>query len=98
MGKSRKDDGALLEDELRLALDMVMPSYLAGYANSLDSRHPRLVRVSSAEIAEALAGTLPSHPAVAIFVTEYMLEAGYRLERVDGEMKWTLYAADGEPG
>ena len=98
MGKSRKDDGALLEDELRLALDMVMPSYLAGYANSLDPRHPRRVRVSSAEIADALAGTLLQDPCVPIFVTRYMLKAGYSLERVDGEMKWTLYAADGEPG
>lgn len=98
MVKSRKDDGALLEDELRSALDMVMPSYLAGYANSPGPRHPRRVRVSSAEIADALAGTLLQHPCVPIFVTRYMLKAGYSLESVDGEMKWTLYAADGEPG
>lgn len=93
MGKSRKDDGALLEDELRSAVDMVMPRYLKGYAKSLDHLHLNCVRVSSAEIAEALAGALLPHPAVAIFVTRYMLKAGYSLERVDGEMKWTLYVA-----
>ena len=98
MGKSSNDELAKMLDELQAAVNKVMPHYLAGYAKSLDHLHLNLVRVSSAEIAEALAGTLPSHPAVAIFVTEYMLEAGYRLERVDGEMKWTLYAADGEPG
>lgn len=93
MVKSRKDDGALLEDELREAVDMVMPRYLKGYAKSLDHLHLNCVRVSSAEIAEALAGALLPHPAVAIFVTRYMLKAGYSLERVDGEMKWTLYVA-----
>ena len=29
-------------------------------------------------------------------MTRYMLKAGYSLESVDGEMKWTLYASDGD--
>ena len=93
MGKNSNDDLGKLMDELREAVDMVMPRYLKGYAKSLDHLHLNCVRVSSAEIAEALAGALLPHPAVAIFVTRYMLKAGYSLERVDGEMKWTLYVA-----